>query len=159
MAGTAWQALSIGGLIPSATAHSTLYFEKDGVNGSAGCNSYFGSYTLVGKKITFSGLGSTMMYCEETMEQETAFLKALEAATHYRMENETLLLLDANEQTLITLAPIQPADLSGPVWKLTALNNGQQAVSSLPEGVEITAQFIDGRVEGCAEPQHLLCRL
>jgi heat shock protein HslJ len=147
---TSWQVVQIGDLTPPANIRSTVYFEKEGVNGSGGCNSYFGSYTRNSEKITFSGLGSTMMYCEEAMDQETAFLNALQSAARYRVEDGKLTLLDASDQTLMILAPIQHAELSGPTWKLSALNNGQQAVSSLPEGAEITAQFKDGRVEGSA---------
>jgi heat shock protein HslJ len=147
---TSWYALKIGDLTPPEDRPSTLYFGKDGISGSAGCNSYFGSYSLDGEKITFSQIGSTMMYCEEAMEQETAFLNALQAAAGYRVDDGKLELVDSGGKTLITMAPIQHAELSGLVWKLTMLNNGQQAVSSLPEGIEITAQFKDGRVQGSA---------
>lgn len=147
---SSWLVLRIGELSLPEKIQSTIYFEKDGVNGSAGCNSYFGSYTQDGQKLTFGELGSTMMYCEEAMEQETAFLKALSSVARYQIEDGKLLLLDNAGQTLITLAPIQHAELSGPVWKLSTLNNGQQAVSSLPEGIEITAQFKDGRLSGSA---------
>ena len=150
LAGTSWQAISIGDLVLSPEIRSTIYFEKDEVNGNAGCNSYFGAYTQQGQKLTFSELGSTMMFCMEGMEQETAFHAALATVTQYRLENGLLTLLDDQGETLVVLSPIQHAILSGPVWQANVVNNGQQAVSSLPEGVQITAQFQDGKIQGSA---------
>jgi heat shock protein HslJ len=147
---TSWYALNIGDLTPAQDKSSTLYFGKDGISGSTGCNRYFGSHTLEGEKITFSQIGSTMMFCEETAQQETAFLNALKAAAGYRVTEGKLVLSDKAGQTLVTLAPIQHAELGGPTWNLTMLNNGKQAVSSLPKGIEISAQFKEGRVQGSA---------
>jgi len=56
----------------------TIVFAEDGkVNGFAGCNNYFGSYDLEGRRLYFEELGSTRMHCKETMELEQAFLKLL----------------------------------------------------------------------------------
>lgn len=151
MVGTSWQAVQIGELIPPADRPSTIYFEGQAINGNAGCNGYFGTYTLEDEKLSFSDIGSTMMFCEQSMEQESAFLSALAAVTGFRMDDKTMLLLDAEQNVLMSLIPLQHAALDETIWQLTMLNNGQQAVSSLPEGLTITAQFQeDGRVQGSA---------
>jgi heat shock protein HslJ len=72
----------------------TASFGKDGnLSGNAGCNNYNGSYTVNGNQITIGPLASTMMFCEEpagTMDQEAQYLAALQTATTYQIENNTL---------------------------------------------------------------------
>jgi len=146
--GTSWVAVQIGDLTPPENIHSTLYFDQGKIAGKAACNSFFGVYEMKDQSLTMSGVGSTMMFCAEGMEQETAFLGALQVTTTYRMDGDQLRLLDADGNTLVTLARLQHAALEGPLWQLTMLNDGQDAVTSLPEGVVISAQFGDGRVSG-----------
>jgi heat shock protein HslJ len=62
--------------------------------GRAGCNQYSASFTLSGEDaIKLSAAIATRMFCGEpsgVMEQEAAFLKALEAISRYRIEGEKL---------------------------------------------------------------------
>jgi heat shock protein HslJ len=66
--------------------------------GRAGCNQYSASFTLSGKDaLKVSAAIATRMFCGEPsgiMEQEAAFLKALEAVSRYRIEGEKLHLSD-----------------------------------------------------------------
>jgi heat shock protein HslJ len=66
--------------------------------GRAGCNQYSASFTLSGEDaIKLSAAIATRMFCGEpsgVMEQEAAFLKALEAVSRYRIEGEKLHLSD-----------------------------------------------------------------
>jgi heat shock protein HslJ len=66
--------------------------------GRAGCNQYSASFTLFGEDaIKLSAAIATRMFCGEpsgVMEQEAAFLKALEAVSRYRIEGEKLHLSD-----------------------------------------------------------------
>ena len=56
----------------------TILFGADGkINGFAGCNNYFGTYTIDGRTIRFSGIGATRKMCQESMDLEDAFLKML----------------------------------------------------------------------------------
>ncbi len=68
--------------------------EKERVNGFAGCNSFFGSYTYDGSKITFSQLAVSRKFCAETMDQETLFLKSLSAIAGYKITGQKLQLID-----------------------------------------------------------------
>ena len=66
----------------------TAQFEEDGsLNGSAGCNNFFGSYELDGDAIQIGQVGSTMMACEKGMTQEAIVLEALQKA--YRVAFST----------------------------------------------------------------------
>jgi heat shock protein HslJ len=93
-AGISWELVmykgSAGSMI-GANPHTTVnaLFGSDGnITGSAGCNSYTGSYTHRGQNgISIGPLATTMMYCGEpgVMDQETAYLANLQAAASYEM--------------------------------------------------------------------------
>ena len=64
------------------------------VKGSAGCNSYFGSYELEGSQLSIPGpIGATEMYCAEpegVMDQEQEYLMLLESSDSYTMDSDEL---------------------------------------------------------------------
>jgi heat shock protein HslJ len=73
----------------------TAVFEEGKVTGSAGCNTYNGTYTVtVGAnedEIAIGPLATTRMACQQNiMDQETRYLGALEAAESYIIEDTTL---------------------------------------------------------------------
>ncbi len=71
----------------------TLTLSADNkVAGFAGCNRYFGSYTKKDADLSFSGLGSTKMYCQEKMEAEDAFLKAMSEVNRFELTADKLTL-------------------------------------------------------------------
>ena len=56
----------------------TIKFETDGkVNGTGGCNNFFGAFTIDGRTIKISDIGSTRKFCEGDMDLETTYLKGL----------------------------------------------------------------------------------
>jgi heat shock protein HslJ len=69
-------------------------FSDDGrVSGSSGCNTFSGGYERTGTAITFSPLAGTRKMCAEpagVMEQEAAFLQALEHSTVYSISENRL---------------------------------------------------------------------
>ncbi len=82
----------------------TARFGEGSMSGSAGCNNYFASYTLDGNKVTFGPAGATKMYCETPeglMQQETAFLTAIEQAVSYRVEGRMLTFYNAEGQIVL----------------------------------------------------------
>jgi heat shock protein HslJ len=103
LAGTTWQVTGINNgrnALVSLVAGSTvtLQFLADGkVAGSAGCNQYTARYEADGSKLRISAPASTRRLCPDTgvMEQEQAFLKALEAVSTMRMEGNRVELRDA----------------------------------------------------------------
>lgn len=73
----------------------TAEFADGQVSGSAGCNTYSGTYVstrAVGKNtIRIGSLAATMMACDAPlMDQEELYLAALESATEYTIEGFTL---------------------------------------------------------------------
>lgn len=101
---TSWKLESIsdnGGEMVDALPGSvvTLDFQATQVSGSAGCNNYNGSYQTDGSKIEFGPLATTRKMCNEPrgiMEQETAYLAALEAAAEYALRANRLEIKDDN---------------------------------------------------------------
>ena len=101
--GTTWQltGLNTGTAIASVLDDTqiTATFGDGQVAGSAGCNRYFGSVTVQEGKLTVGMLGSTEMYCGEpegVMDQEIAYLKALQSAAAFEIEGDVLTILDGN---------------------------------------------------------------
>ena len=70
--------------------------------GFSGCNRYFGSYALegdatAGNPLTLGPLAGTMMACMEGDDVERDYLKVLASTTAFRIEGNTLLLMNAEE--------------------------------------------------------------
>lgn len=74
------------------------------VSGSAGCNSYFGSYEASGSELSILALGYTEMYCvtpEGVMDQEQQYLTALTGAESYQVRDGQLHITCAGRRTLV----------------------------------------------------------
>ena len=63
---------------------------EDQVGGYAGCNQFTGSVTVSGDGLSFGPIASTRRMCAESMQQEDAFLQALENAQRYSISGEDL---------------------------------------------------------------------
>lgn len=84
----------------------TATFTADQVSGSSGCNTYNGAYTLDGTTVKIGPLASTRMACAQpVMDQEAAFLTALQAATTVEPSGANVTLRDAGGALQVTLAP------------------------------------------------------
>jgi len=119
-------------------------------SGVAGCNSYFGSYSIQGEKLTFAHpIGSTMKICPEpVMEQEQAYLQLLGQISSYHVDDETLVLLNQVQQPVLKFGIQQPAELEKTRWQAAAINNGRGGVVSSASTELTHAQFIDGKLTG-----------
>jgi heat shock protein HslJ len=126
---------------PSAT------FEDDRVSGSTGCNRFTASYAIDGSGLEVGQIASTRMACPPPGDAvELAYLAALESVTRWRVENEELALLDADEAEVLRYRVATPVGS----WLATALLQGN-AFTSLLAGTEITASFAeDGTLSGSA---------
>ena len=109
LTGTAWDLTSIadGDAVSSVLGGTevTATFDTSGstIAGSAGCNTYSGTYA-VGEDgaMSFSALATTRMMCaEDVMAQETAFLAAIEQVASYEIEGTQLRLLDDSGAMLL----------------------------------------------------------
>ena len=80
----------------AGTELTATYGEDDALTGSAGCNRFTGSYSTDGGTIEIGELATTRKLCPEpagVMEQETAYLAALQSAASFRVNGSALLLL------------------------------------------------------------------
>jgi heat shock protein HslJ len=111
LTGTSWRVTGInngrGGVVSLvAGTNVTMGFATGGkVAGSGGCNDYTSTYTQHGGKLTFASPATTRRMCAEpgVMEQEQAFLKALESAATARMEGNELELRTADGALALSL--------------------------------------------------------
>jgi heat shock protein HslJ len=106
--GTSWalQTFIEGETATSLMAGTTVTLElNDGqITGSAGCNSYGGSYTLQEGEITFSDLFWTEMACldpEGVMEQEQRYLSILNNVSTFDREASRLTLRTPDGRGLV----------------------------------------------------------
>ena len=72
-------------------------------NAYAGCNQLRGRYQLQGDAIAFTDLAATRMACPPAaMRLEQNFSQALAQARAYKIENESLILLDEQQKAVAT---------------------------------------------------------
>lgn len=133
----------------------TALFEDGQLSGNGGCNQYSGGYELEGESISIGPLISTQMFCAEpegTMDQETLYLAALEAATTYEIKDDRLDFYDdkGSRQLTFVAAKEEELPLVGTDWNLTSFHTAD-AVTSILNGSTIGALFAeDGQVSGSA---------
>lgn len=132
----------------------TAEFVAGQVNGSAGCNRYFGSYELSGNSLTMAGpFGITEMFCTSppgVMEQESQYITVLQDAASYEIDGDQLQIANADGENILVYTLIQPTSLEGTSWLMLSYNNGQGGLVSALLSTEITAKFMDGTVSGSA---------
>ena len=109
LAGTNWtlDALYTGDAVSSVISGTTItaLFDKDWrIGGNAGCNHYFGSYTLNGSSLAISNIGSTKMHCtgDGIMQQESTYLASLGKVAGFTITGDRLTLADANGKPLLS---------------------------------------------------------
>lgn len=150
--GTSWSlaALHDEPILPGT--HISARFDAAGaVSGSSGCNRYRASYRIDGASLAITAATGTLMACPPPlMEQERAYLAALQATAAFEVNGDTLTLKD-HAGTAIARFVAEPQGLAGTSWSVTGYNNGRQAVVSLIAGTAITARFDqEGKLAGNA---------
>lgn len=132
--GGAWYLVSgsdAEGPLDLAGREVTLVVDGDEVGGTSGCNQYFGTLTVDGDAVDVTGLGGTEMACEPPpMELERRYLGALDAVERGVRTGEDLTL--AGRDVTLDLSPEPPvadAPLTGTLWRLTSLVDGETASS------------------------------
>ena len=111
----------------------SLNFDQADLNGNAGCNNYFAGYKVDGSNITVEAVGSTFRFCEApegVMEQEAAYLAALQSAATFRIEGDELWLRTAGDaiaviavkQPIVDLPAPEPQTPTGTVTGASVLN-------------------------------------
>ncbi|WP_435413384.1 META domain-containing protein [Psychroserpens mesophilus] len=88
-----------------ATYKLTLEFDSktNKVSGFAGCNRFFGTYTIEGNGISFSELGATRMMCQDEKNAvENSFFRTIAKVKGFELADGTLSL--KNGDTILMLA-------------------------------------------------------
>ncbi|MGH2543430.1 MAG: META domain-containing protein, partial [Ardenticatenaceae bacterium] len=163
LASTAWQLVSLNGEPPIGDKPLTVAFESEGtVVGEAGCNQFGGSYTLDGNRLVVGRLVATRMACSEpqgVMQQEGAYLDALENAATYQMTNGRLELLDAAGETTLVFESSEGASPATPESEATAtadasgMDNGAERVEFAPGG---TSTVLEGELTPQGSDRYIL---
>lgn len=97
---------TITAVLPDTTVD--VVFEIASVGGSAGCNDFTGTYGTNGNVVRISQLATTRKACpEDVMNQETAFLAALQGAALIDYRGNQVNLQDLRRD--LTVALIRPA--------------------------------------------------
>ncbi|HEY95575.1 MAG TPA: META domain-containing protein [Dehalococcoidia bacterium] len=108
---TKWVLVSYGDrdnpkdVIEGTEITATFNSADDRVTGSAGCNNYFGSYETK-DGLSLGMLANTEMWCGEPegrMDQETGYLKILQASKSYTVKGSRL-TIDCGDNVLIYTA-------------------------------------------------------
>jgi heat shock protein HslJ len=116
----------------------SLQFTDGLISGNAGCNHYGGGFTVSGKKISFSDIYATEMYCMDpagVMDQEQSYLSALRDADHLYISDDVLTLTTSTQQTLV-FGKQQVTTTSSPVPTAAIIPTG--LVDDLPPTAEPT---------------------
>jgi heat shock protein HslJ len=69
-----------------------VFPEEGRIAGNAGCNEIFGGCHVNGNNITFTRIGTTKKYCQDTMEMESLFINKLQEIDGYQIKGLQLLL-------------------------------------------------------------------
>jgi len=96
---TYWKLVELNGGVVEPGEDRELHMilrGDDQVSGYAGCNQFTGSVTVTGDGIAFGPIASTRRMCADAMQQEDAFLQALENARRFAVSGENLAIEDAS---------------------------------------------------------------
>ena len=93
---------------------SSIRFDAEGrATGRAGCNNFQGSYEVDGTSVSFGPMAVTRMMCPPAvMDQESAFLQAIDRATSFAWDDDGALLLMAEDGEPSRFLPVSSGDES-----------------------------------------------
>ena len=98
-----WELTVLNGRrMDDSNAYLNFDAAKKKISGNAGCNSFFGSYSVRSNSIKFSKIGTTKMFCTKpgVMKDENEFIRALSAATRYAVTRKTLSIYEGRKKIL-----------------------------------------------------------
>lgn len=102
LANTRWELTQLPGTTLPTDAKATLQFTDSlRISGKSFCNNYGGQAVVNNGKLAFDKVFSTKMFCQESAEAETAYLKALNQANMAQIKDSSLVLLNGNKELLV----------------------------------------------------------
>ena len=106
---TYWKLVELNGAAVEPGEDKELHMilrGEDQVGGYAGCNQFTGSVTVSGDGLSFGPIASTRRMCAESMQQEDAFLQALENAHRYSISGEDLAIENAGGEVTMRFVAV-----------------------------------------------------
>ena len=160
--GTTWQLVSWDDPAFVPEREIILGFTDTKISGSTGCNRYQGGYQLKGNQLQIGAIATTRMACvENLMQQEKAYLKALETMQSYTLTAEGKLEIrygqNGPSQVLqfvkveTTAAGLNPSNnttsmtLEGTAWQLIRIGSASPLKQK-----PATLSFKDNSISGTA---------
>jgi heat shock protein HslJ len=149
LANSDWMLTTIAGRPAPSGTTVTLLFSVLQAGGFSGCNQFSLPYATEDTGLRFGPVSGTRASCGQALDTvESSYYAGLAAITHWKIANDILTLTTATAEERLVYARMAPASVEGP-WTVTAANNGQGAVSSVPAGVSASISFLpDGTMEG-----------
>jgi heat shock protein HslJ len=143
--------LSGGSLIEvPADVTTTLFMSGGQAGGSGGCNQYGGPYVLDDASLTFGGLTTTEMACQDgSMAIETAYYAVLGEVVGWSIAEGSLELTNSEGVTVARFATAPGASLAGPTWSLTGYIDASGQLQPPVQGAPASIKFdTTGQVSG-----------
>ena len=106
---TYWKLVELNGaaVLPGEDKELHMILRGDDqVGGYAGCNQFTGSVTVTGDGLSFGPIASTRRMCAQAMQQEDAFLQALENARRFAISGEDLVIENASGEVTMRFAAV-----------------------------------------------------
>jgi heat shock protein HslJ len=128
----------------------TLTIADRSASGTAACNGYGSEVSMTGNKIEFAEIMSTAMACtpDEVMDLEALYLEALPRVSEFSNTAESLTLTGSSvELNFVALPPAPIADLTGSVWVLTRLIDGDSVSNAAGDRATLEL-YTDGSMLG-----------
>lgn len=86
--GQIWQLVSLNEQRIPPQVSMTISFSREGrINGTGGCNNFFGIYKTSGTRISIGRIGTTKKLCPDLMPLETRFFAVLEQIEQHKLIN------------------------------------------------------------------------
>ena len=130
-------------------------FQADGsLGGNAGCNNFFGTFKAADDgSFTVEGpLGSTLMFCEQFMDEETTFLTALQSAERFFFNESGQLVINFSDSAdgydFMVFVNQKSMPLLGTGWVLTSLTNPDGEFPIPPASAPVINFSEDGSMTG-----------
>ena len=104
LTGTEWQLFEMDGVKyePASGKSVTMMLDskEKNINGKAPCNTYGGPYTKSSNKLSFGGLYSTEMACDE-LDKETTYFALMQKVFAYQISGDKLYLFDSGGMVIL----------------------------------------------------------
>lgn len=157
--GSTWILTSLAGQPPLPGSHLTVTFAQSKFSGFGGCNHFGGRYGVEGNYVRPDTIQRTLEGClgEGILEQERAYVDAVQAGGQFRLDGDRLEILDQAGQVKLAFMrqaewpPQDVAALLGNTWRLMTVNGTAPLVgSTITLAFEAQGKNEDGTTTGRA---------